>query len=477
MPKKKKFIDKKNAITFHLVHRSQKDPLTADERAPKHVLVPLECKTKEAEKKSTHEEQRKYGIFFDDDYNYLQHLRDANAISVEWEPCERFRVSKQEHASKETGENKPKVTLPSSVFASNVEEDIGLLNKAAPHSGPRLDYDPDVVAAMDDDFDYEDPDNELEDDFIALANAGSSEKGSDERDTDGELGSEDGFENASWDEELDEVGSLRGPCPFAEEETRSRFTEYSMSSSVIRRNDQLTLLDSRFEKMFESYDDTEIGALETEEIEGDMPMGNGILMQCADEFEKERSTKVALEEARQAAHGDDEDLPEEGEEDIEETIEIDVSTKDDEKWDCESILSTYSNIYNHPKLIQDNFATKTAIKISGKTGVPLGVLRSDRNSGLTSKGLAALDRAYENEKRNGDDETMSVATSAMSRLSFRPKEETPEEKKLRKQAIKNYRKERRMERKANTLAFKEEKIKQEKILLNNRQNIYNVKII
>ncbi|XP_046386670.1 protein LTV1 homolog [Ischnura elegans] len=470
MPKKKKFIDKKNAITFHLVHRSQKDPLTADERAPKRVLVPLEQKPKEAEKNVLHEEQRKYGIFFDDDYNYLQHLRDANAVSVEWEPCERYRINKQENSSKESGENKPRVTLPSSVFASNVEEEVGLLNKAAPHSGPRLDYDPDIVAAMDEDFDYEDPNNELEDDFIAMANA------SPERDSDDEE-SVEGFENASWDEERDEVGSLDGPFAFADEETKSRFTEYSMSSSVMRRNEQLTLLDSRFEKMFESYDDTEIGALETEEIEGDMPLDNGILMQCADEFEKERRAKVALEEARLAAHGDDDELPEEDENEDEETIEVDASSKDDRKWDCESILSTYSNIYNHPKLIKDNFSSKNTIKISAKTGVPLGVLRSDRNSGLTPKGLAALDRAYAMEKRNGEDETVSVATSAISQLSFRPKEETPEERRLRKQALKNYRKERRMERKANTLAFKEEKKKQEKILLNNKQNIYNVKIM
>lgn len=27
--------------------------------------------------------------------------------------------------------------------------------------------------------------------------------------------------------------------------------------------------------------------------------------------------------------------------------------KEKEKWDCESILSTYSNIYNHPKLITE----------------------------------------------------------------------------------------------------------------------------
>jgi protein LTV1 len=42
-----------------------------------------------------------------------------------------------------------------------------------------LDLDPDVVAAMDEDFDFEDPDNELEDNFVELANAEGSEMGSD----------------------------------------------------------------------------------------------------------------------------------------------------------------------------------------------------------------------------------------------------------------------------------------------------------
>ena len=30
--------------------------------------------------------------------------------------------------------------------------------------------DPDIVAALDDDFNFDDPDNELEDDFITFAN-------------------------------------------------------------------------------------------------------------------------------------------------------------------------------------------------------------------------------------------------------------------------------------------------------------------
>lgn len=36
---KKKFIDKKTSVTFHLVHRSQQDPLITDETAPQHVLL------------------------------------------------------------------------------------------------------------------------------------------------------------------------------------------------------------------------------------------------------------------------------------------------------------------------------------------------------------------------------------------------------------------------------------------------------
>lgn len=51
-------------------------------------------------------------------------------------------------------------------------------------------------------------------------------------------------------EERDEVGSLKGrEFAFDEAETKSQFTDYSMSSSVMRRNDQLTLLDNRFDKV------------------------------------------------------------------------------------------------------------------------------------------------------------------------------------------------------------------------------------
>lgn len=42
--------------------------------------------------------------------------------------------------------------------------------------GPRLDLDPDIIAALDDDFDFDDPDNLLEDDFILRANKPTGEE-------------------------------------------------------------------------------------------------------------------------------------------------------------------------------------------------------------------------------------------------------------------------------------------------------------
>ena len=56
----------------------------------------------------------------------------------------------------------------------------------------------------------------------------------------------------SSDEDMSAPGKPLGAIEnhfFWEEETKSRFTEYSLTSSVMRRNEQLTLHDERFEKV------------------------------------------------------------------------------------------------------------------------------------------------------------------------------------------------------------------------------------
>lgn len=460
--KKKAFINKKSAVSFHLVHRSQKDPLAADETAPQHVLLP--AAKVEVEKRK--EEQRKFGVFFDDDYNYLQHLREAPqpAELVSAPRIHRDAPPKPEEDEEDASVPTASINLPSSVFASEFEEEVGLLNKAAPVSGPRLDMDPDIVAALDEDFDFDDPENMLEDDFIIKANdvTGGDEDDDDEwEDTDEE---DDEDEEQDYDSEgglsEDKEGGRR-EFMFADCETKSRFTEYSLTSSVMRRNEQLTLLDDRFEKFYEQFDDDEIGALDNAELEGYIEPDSKRLEEVIKDYfiqkEKECQKPDQLGPAElPSVKEEEEDEDDDGGEVEIETMVIEPPT---ERWDCETIISTYSNLYNRPKLIQDPPKTKQ-IRVSDKTGIPLDVLPK---RGLTAKQVERMER---------------INDSDLPRASTQPRsrEESAEERRARKQAIKTERKERRSEKKANKLAFKQEKQMQEKQMVNLRANVQGLKL-
>ena len=117
--RKKKFIDPKReeTQTFALIHRSQKDPLAADSDAPQRLLKPLPSKD---EIKKSKEEEREFGVFYDDDYDYLQHLKSREEFfEADLQEVEKFELKSNE-----------KYKLPKEVFASDLqEEEIGLLNK------------------------------------------------------------------------------------------------------------------------------------------------------------------------------------------------------------------------------------------------------------------------------------------------------------------------------------------------------------
>ncbi|KAL6044418.1 hypothetical protein STEG23_029069, partial [Scotinomys teguina] len=465
--KKKPFIEKKKAVSFHLVHRSQRDPLAADETAPQRVLLPTQ-KVNDEERRA---EQRKYGVFFDDDYDYLQHLKEpyGPAELIPSTACSTYNDDKEETSlCSSTG-----IKLPSSVFASEFEEDVGLLNKAAPVSGPRLDFDPDIVAALDDDFDFDNPDNLLEDDFILQANRLTGEEGPDleSESEDGieweDMDNEEGSDDCSSAGPMSDGGDTSAPGSpreaikkhlFWEEETKSRFTEYSITSSVMRRNEQLTLHDERFEKFYEQYDDVEIGALDNAELEGSIQVDSSRLQEVLNDYYKEKAENCVKLNTLEPL--EDQDLPaNELDESEEEEIVSVVLQEAKEKWDCESICSTYSNLYNHPQLIRDEPKPKP-IHLSSKTGIPLNVLPK---KGLTAKQVERM---------------QMINSSDLPKVSTqpRPQNESREDKRARKQAIREERKERRVEKKANKLAFKLEKRRQEKELLNLKKNIEGLKL-
>lgn len=86
--------------------------------------------------------------------------------------------------------------------------------------------------------------------YLLLCVTCISGDGGDEDDDDDE------WEDTDEEGDFDSDGGLSGDEDpdareflFMDEETKSRFTEYSLTSSVMRRNEQLTLLDDRFEKV------------------------------------------------------------------------------------------------------------------------------------------------------------------------------------------------------------------------------------
>jgi len=109
-------------------------------------------------------------------------------------------------------------------------------------------------------------------------------------------------------------------------------------------------------------------------------------------------------------------------------------------WDCESILSTYSNMDNNPTVISRKknkqlppIQEYLPIQLSNKTGMPMGILP------VTPK--------------------METPDVSFNLGEARNKQETKEEKKARKEAIKQSRREARNRKKITKDAFQNEFIK------------------
>lgn len=466
--KRKKFIDKKHAVSFTLGSRSQHDPLLLA-GGSENVLLPGQASSHS--KKDRLDEQMKFGIYYDDDYDYLQHLKDVNELND-------VGIVEHFHISADQPPMDTSLQLPSSVFGSAVETKVGLLNRAAPMPGPQLDWDPDIVAGLDVDFDYDNPDNILQDDFVAIAEGPLPESTNDDmnQELDGLFDDEDTAttihcqarlptvseeasesDDVSSESESDtdsgsDLGSLDGGP------AKSALTSYSMTSSVLPRNEKLTLLDDMFEKFAEGYCEDEIGDLSHEEIDGYLRPNSERMKMLFAQFEQQQK-KITLKDLREEASGNC-DPVDECSDSNDEMTEI-VVEEPEEKWDCETILSTHSTLYNRPATITEETKKRgpvNPITLTKNLEIPSDV--------LTSRGLT---RRQMEQQPN---ETMSSV-----QLPQRTKNETAEEKRARKQAVREARKERREQKTALRKAFRNEKLKHDQELINAQHNLQGINIV
>lgn len=224
-------------------------------------------------------------------------------------------------------------------------------------------------------------------------------------------------------------------------ERKTRFTSYSMTSSIMRRSEKLVNLDDQFEELFlGKYDDDKVGDLQHENLDDNEIELDSQLLQNAietdyanfvpeqqtvmDTLKGDKELKKSALEFVENYNSDEDDAD----------VQI-VEVKEKPKWDCETIISTYSNLYNRPKgsgsfscifapirlflsrlkVLDDGFSTKSG-------AISLKKLQKGPKTVRTSSELKKMEQEYQEERGE-----------LKLKVQKREKGETKEEKKARKQ--------------------------------------------
>ncbi|OAX36748.1 Low temperature viability protein [Rhizopogon vinicolor AM-OR11-026] len=253
---------------------------------------------------------------------------------------------------------------------------------------------------------------------------------------------------------------------------------YSMSSSSMHRTDTLMTLDERFDQLMEK----EYGSGEEEEVEEE---NDGLSSELSDEAPELVTSREDFEammddfmdnyeilgrklkpvlpgdsgpeklDTLRRAMGQDErvrirsaDDDEDEQLDDERLFAAYHAAEKEDRWDCETILTTYSNLENHPRVIRARALKPVPqIKLDPKTGLPF--INDDHRPIKTRNGDHELHPVAEEEE---DSREPSVIKQTISR----PRDESKEDKKARKQAVKAERQVRRVEKKATQEQFSAE---------------------
>ncbi|KAG9016690.1 hypothetical protein FRB90_002482 [Tulasnella sp. 427] len=525
-------------------------------------------------------EASKYGIFFDDtEYDYMQHLRSVgdHEDNVDSILLEVPTSSKRKNASAMTLKDPsvmdgipseylpPKQELPHTYEAQR--EIPSSISGFRPDMNPHLRQ---TLEALEDDAFV---DGGLEDDFFAeLVKDGEA---ADEEDLDF-LFEEQGLneeevekeeedvvnENDDWEARFKRFKKSQDRVAHAHEEVSekdymaseggdtiaslpemsvrgirkrrkkagSEASGYSMSSSSMFRNQGLTTLDERFDKIIENeYENDHDPDCECPDCDdrparlkrgaaGDLPTSedsdeapdlvttrddfDGILNEFLNDYEiighqmepvlEGQTGLEKLETLRKAITGVDlTDASDESKlekekilrivrmqeskrrQAMDEVLIVPEGDDEDEKdrWDCETILSTYSNLENHPRIIRAGDTRKVKkIRLDSKTGLPVveeeGEDASKTRKQPPTRGVP-LDRTVLHEELTGHDD---ADDAAHPQVSFsRSRNESKEDKAARKAAIKADKQARRVEKKTIKETFASEKQAQIKAQVKRQQ--------
>jgi len=520
---KRRFIDKKTANRFFLLHRSQADPLyhlDAEDGGSKLILHPADRRTAEALERMKILDDREHQNdsstddsaarrpqnyfqtycavpsegdaaassssgekhastlvkevrevedkgFLVDGYDYSQHLCSMSSSGVFISAGSGRKVTGGGHVysapSSSAADNENKITneIPEEIVLAaqngNGEETFGRMLEAITLRPSCMDDD--IRRALEiDQRDDGDDIEELNDDFMENllsleddAKAAEAENGEDTFDYDAHI-ARLMAEAEAEDAEL-----------FGQDESDEEEEFYGDEGAALPSNARD--VDVYFEKFLESYEDDEIGELDEEDprveghLEQDSKQVDRILQQYLQDKDEERvqnagatntvsdaarrhilETTAREEEAaassetlaRGAIQFDDDEV------DMTQALGDYAKPKRQSHWDCESIVSTYSNLDNHPSVVGSE------------------ILSLRKKKKVAPRIRASIPETIE-ATYSSDDEGDEIVVNKGER---RRRGETKAEKKARKMQLKAARRERRQEKKALKIGFKMEKAKQ-----------------
>jgi len=283
-----------------------------------------------------------------------------------------------------------------------------------------IEVDPEIMEALEggsDDEGFE----ELPDDFVKLANL-------EELPEDVEEWRGNNFEDEDSEEDYsNEDGDESKKQP----KERLKYDKETLT-------EQRSILEERFEKVLEEYDENDSEEEEGEEGKEPTVMDPN-LESILNEFLEENKKRIHHEDGVSDITRKMAQIDPLKSSDIEQEWEY-LKIQQEPEFDVASMTSTYSNLYNHPKLIEE--PQEKRIKLSVKTGIPIGVLPDKP------------------KKQKPSRENLGTARTA---------DETIEQKKERKKQIKEERREKRQNKKNLKIAFKTEHVNQLHIQANSSQ--------
>ncbi|KAF9616550.1 hypothetical protein IFM89_030094 [Coptis chinensis] len=457
---KKKFIDKKKSATFQLLARDSADPKydqggpsadrvftrvdnnysysNPDEEDPDSIFAdaddednkkPVRVSSSTRLPDNIRKEILELG-FPDDGYNYLLHLREIKNSGAGSAYYENTKAKLDHQLSLDV-----KAYDASRVNVSGIAEDFNdnsIYGVAAKTVGVKIHkvVDPEVSALLDYDSDmsrFGSDVEDLEEDFVVQANVLGG--GLDEKINVNE-------ECIVSDDLVHDLDSLQEESKFVQEKPR------------VRR-----LLDEQFDMLtLQEYETESDSELDGSVVAEDESLADKLIFSLKghvkDELELDGKYKVPADIMRENEGSKNGEAGESAaklirrcveygemcDNDDDEVVLVEESSDESELWDCETIVSTYSNLDNHPGKIEVPRIGTHVITLRGKQKLPVDNVKEARGSRFDK----LKKKRHGDESKEEKNERKSVKQQGV---------ESKEEKKQRKAAVKEERREARRAKK------------------------------